>query len=63
MKRPSPTRRRSPALAKGRAKPKPAAFARPQNYYLTNPICRASKVMGELAAMAAGEQGATGTNG
>ena len=51
------------ALAKAKGKPKAAAFARATNYYLTNPVCRASKVMGELAAMAAGDQGATGTNG
>ncbi|MCC0013067.1 MAG: NADH-quinone oxidoreductase subunit G [Rhodobiaceae bacterium] len=50
-------------LAKGKGKPKAAAFARATNYYLTNSVCRASKVMGELAAMAAGEQGATGTDG
>ena len=51
------------ALAKGKGKAKAAAFARGTDYYLTNPICRASRVMGELAALAASGQGATGTDG
>ncbi|MFN0263496.1 NADH-quinone oxidoreductase subunit NuoG [Tepidamorphus sp. 3E244] len=51
------------ALTKAKGKPKAQGFARANNYYLTNPICRASKVMAELAAMAANTEGATGTNG
>ncbi len=51
-------------LAKRRMKPKAAAFARDAgSYYLGNPICRASKVMGELAAMSADGAEATGTDG
>jgi NADH-quinone oxidoreductase subunit G len=52
-------------LAKAARKPAAAAFAASgDDYFLTNPICRASRVMGELSELAAnGYDGATGTDG
>ena len=52
-------------LANGTATPDKASFKNAlDGFYLTNPIARASKVMAECAALAAGRnEGATGTHG
>ena len=52
------------ALARIGGKPDGAGFSRTiTDYFLTSPICRASKVMGELAQLAANGYRATGTDG
>jgi len=53
------------ALAEGEARVDDAAFvAAVEDYYLTNPIARASAIMNELSALAhEQDHGATGTDG